>query len=64
MAKHSTHKDYLEYKKPNIQLRNTGHRQKCNNIKYRRCTIAGRIGIDEGPKVVDSRSRIGDIIVD
>jgi transposase, IS30 family len=64
MAKHSNHKDHLEYKKLYKHLRHTGRRQKRNNIKDRRGAIAGRIGIDERPKVVESRSRIGDIEVD
>jgi IS30 family transposase len=51
MAKHSNHKDHLEYKNLYKHLRHTGRRQKRNNIKDRRGTIAGRIGIDERPKV-------------
>jgi IS30 family transposase len=63
MAKHSNHKDHLEYKKLYKHLRHTGPRQKRNNIKDRRGTIAGRIGIYERPKVVERRFRIGDIEV-
>jgi IS30 family transposase len=58
------HKDHLAYKKLYKHLRHTARREKRNYMKDRCGAIAGRIGIDEGPKVVASRSRIGDIEVD
>jgi len=64
MAKHSNHRDHRDYKKLYKHLRHRGRRQKRNNIKDRRGAITGRIGIEERPKVVDTRSRIGDIEVD
>lgn len=64
MAKHSNHKDHADYKKLYKHLRHTGRRQKRNNKKDRRGAITGRVGIDQRPKVVEKRSRIGDIEVD
>lgn len=63
-AKHSNHRKHSSYKKLYKHLRHTGRRQKRNNIKDKRGAITGRVGIDERPKVVEQRSRIGDIEVD
>ncbi len=64
MAKHSNHRNHADYKNLYKHLRHTGRRQKRNNIKDKRGAITGRIGIEERPEVVDTRSRIGDIEVD
>ena len=64
MAKHSNHRDHSDYKSLYKHLRHTGRRQKRNNAKDRRGAIKGRIGIDKRPRVVETRSRIGDIEVD
>ena len=63
-AKHSNHRNHNAYKKLYKHLRHTGRRQKRNNIKDKRGAIIGRVGIDKRPKVVEQRSRIGDIEVD
>lgn len=63
-AKHSNHRDHSDYKTLYKHLRHTGRRQKRNNKKDRRGAIIGRVGINERPKVVETRSRIGDIEVD
>lgn len=64
LAKHSNHRDHLDYKRLYKHLRHTGRRQKRNNIKDRRGAIEGRVGMDKRPKIVEGRSRIGDIEVD
>jgi IS30 family transposase len=64
MAKHSNHRYHSDYKKLYKHLRHTGRRQKRNNKKDRRGAITGRVDISERPKVVETRSRIGDIEVD
>lgn len=63
-AKHSNHRDHKEYKNLYKHLRHSGRRQKRNNIKDSRGAITARVGIDERPKVVELRNRIGDIEVD
>lgn len=64
MAKHSNHRGHADYKKLYKYIRHTGRRQKRTNKKDRRGAITGRVGIDQRPKVVEKRSRIGDIEVD
>lgn len=64
IAKHSNHRDHVAYKKLYRDLRHTGRRQKRNNVKDNRGAITGRVGIEQRPDVVKSRSRIGDIEVD
>jgi IS30 family transposase len=63
-AKHSNHGDNDSYKELYKHLRHNGRRQKRNNIKDKRGAIIGRVGIDKRPKIVEQRSRIGDIEVD
>ena len=62
-AKHSNHGGHKDYKGLYKHLRHTGRRQKRNNVKDRRGAIKGRIGMEERPRVVEQRSRIGDIEV-
>lgn len=64
VAKHSNHRDHVTYKKLYRDLRHTGRRQKRNNVKDNKGAITGRVGIEQRPDVVKSRSRIGDIEVD
>jgi IS30 family transposase len=64
MAKHSNHRDHAEYKRLYNNLRHTGRRQKCSNAKDNRRAITERVGIEQRPEVVKTRSRIGDIEVD
>ena len=64
MAKHSNHRDHAEYKRLYKDLRHTGRRQKRSNAKDNRGVITGRVGIEQRPEVVKTRSRIGDIEVD
>lgn len=63
-AKHSNHIKHRRYKNLYKHLRHTGRRQKRNNVKDKRGSITGRVGIDKRPEVVNQRSRIGDIEVD
>tara|TARA_R110002012_G_C11541104_1_gene601434 strand:- start:13 stop:1014 length:1002 start_codon:yes stop_codon:yes gene_type:complete len=63
-AKHSNHKKHSLYKTLYKDLRHTGRRQKRNNIKDKRGAITQRTPIDQRPKVVEERSRIGDIEID
>ena len=63
-CKHSNHKKHRPYKKLYIHLRHTGRRQKRKNTKDNRGVITGRVPISERPKVVELRTRIGDIEVD
>jgi IS30 family transposase len=63
-AKYSNPRDHNSYKKLYKHLRHNGRRQKRNNIKDKRGAIIGRVGIDKRPKIVEQRSRIGDIEVD
>lgn len=63
-AKHSDRAEHKAYKTLCKHLRYTGRQQKRSNEKDLRGAIIGRIGIDKRPKIVESRSRIGDIEVD
>lgn len=63
-AKHSNRSDQKEYKTLCKHLRYTGRQQKRSNEKDNRGVIIGRVGIDKRPKIVESRTRIGDIEVD
>lgn len=63
-CKHSNHRKHRPYKKLYTYLRHTGRRQKRKNTKDNRGAIIGRVPISKRPKVVDSRTRIGDIEVD
>ena len=63
-AKHSNHRKHRYYKKLHKHLRHNGRRQKRNNTKDKRGVITGRVGIDKRPRIVEKRSRIGDIEVD
>ncbi|SFH92854.1 IS30 family transposase [Halpernia frigidisoli] len=63
-AKHSNREEHKEYKTLCKHLRYTGRQQKRYNEKDKRGAIIGRIGIDKRPKIVEERSRIGDIEVD
>ena len=63
-CKHSNHRKHKPYKKLYTYLRHTGRRQKRNNTKDNRGVIIGRVPISKRPKVVDQRTRIGDIEVD
>lgn len=64
VAKNSNHRLHADYKNLFKHLRHSGRRQKRNNIKDKRGVITGRVGIKERPKVVETRTRIGDIEVD
>lgn len=63
-AKHSNHRKHKAYKKICNQLKHNGRQQKRKNTKDNRGAITGRVPISERPKVVENRSRIGDIEVD
>jgi len=63
-CKHSNHRKHRPYKKLYTYLKHTGRRQKRKNTKDNRGAIIGRVPISERPKVVDLRTRIGDIEVD
>lgn len=63
-AKHSNRSEHKTYKTLCKHLRYTGRQQKRSNEKDKRGAIIGRIGIDKRPKIVESRTRIGDIEVD
>ena len=63
-CKHSNHRKHRPYKKLYTHLRHNGRRQKRKNTKDNRGVIIGRVPISKRPKVVDQRTRIGDIEVD
>lgn len=63
-AKHSNHRKHKAYKNLHKYLRHTGRRQKRGNVKDNRGAITQRVAIEHRPKVVEQRSRIGDIEVD
>jgi IS30 family transposase len=63
-CKHSNHSKHRPYKKLYTYLKHIGRRQKRKNTKDNRGVVIGRVPISEGPKVVDLRTRIGDIEVD
>ena len=63
-CKHSNHRKHKPYKKIYEHLKHNGRRQKRKNVKDKRGAIIGRVPISERPKVVENRSRIGDIEVD
>jgi IS30 family transposase len=63
-CKHSNHNKHRPYKKLYTYLKHIGRRQKRKNTKDNREVIIGRVPIGERPKVVDLRTRIGDIEVD
>jgi len=63
-CKHSNHRKHKQYKNINKYLKHNGRRQKRKNIKDNRGAITRRTSICERPKVVEQRSRIGDIEVD
>jgi IS30 family transposase len=61
MVKHSNPRDDAEYKRRYKDSRHTGRRQKRSNAKDNREVITGRVGKEQRPEVVKTRSRIGDI---
>lgn len=63
-CKHSNHRKHRAYKKIYEYLKHNGRRQKRKNTKDKRGAITGRVPISQRPKVVENRSRIGDIEVD
>ena len=63
-AKHSHHRDHIQYKDLHKHLRHTGRRQKRGNLKDNRGAIMQRTSIEYRPEVVAQRKRIGDIEVD
>lgn len=63
-AKHSHHRTHIQYKNLHKYLRHTGRRQKRGNLKDNRGAITQRVSIEQRPKVVAQRKRIGDIEVD
>ena len=63
-AKHSHHKNHIQYKNLYKYLRHTGRRQKRGNLIDNRGAIIQRVSIEHRPKVVSQRKRIGDIEVD
>lgn len=62
--KKSKKKVNAQYSKLYKNLRHGKRRQKRGNVKDKRGVIKGRIGIDQRPKVVELRQRVGDIEVD
>jgi len=63
-CKHSNHIKHKPYKRLYEYLKHNGRRQKRKNTKDNRGAITQRVPISERPKVVEQRSRIGDIEVD
>lgn len=64
MCKHSNHRENKAYKDLYKYLRYTGRRQKRNQAKDKRGSIKHRVSIEKRPKVIEDRTRIGDIEVD
>ncbi len=63
-TKHSHHRKHASYKNLHKYLKHTGRRQKRRNLKDNRGSITQRVSIEQRPKVVEQRNRIGDIEVD
>lgn len=63
-VKKSKKREDAKYSKLYKNLKHGSRRQKRGSTKDKRGAIKGRIGIEERPKVVEQRGRIGDIEVD
>ena len=63
-CKHTKHRKNKKYTTIYKYLKHNGRRKKRKNIQDNRGAIVGRIPISQRPKVVEDRSRIGDIEVD
>lgn len=64
VCKHSNHRKHKKYKYLYKHLRYTGRRQKRSQSKDQRGLLKHRVSIEDRPKVVETRTRIGDIEVD
>lgn len=63
-AKHSNHRNLKEDKDLHKYLKHDKRRQKRNNSNKNRGCIPDRVGIEERPKVIKKRKRLGDVEVD
>lgn len=63
-AKHSRHQDYAQDGDLHTYLKHYGRRRKRSKAKNNRGFIQNRVGIEQRPKIVESRTRYGDIEVD
>lgn len=63
-AKHSSHREHLPFRDLHKYLRHHGRRQKRGNLKDNRGAILNRTPIEQRPKVVEQRKRVGDVEVD
>lgn len=63
-SKHGNRKDGAEDKRLYLHLKHGRRRRKRGNYKDNRGLIAHRVSIQERPKVVDKRKRLGDMEVD
>lgn len=63
-CKKSNRQEDLPYKDLYLFLRHGRRRFKRGNYRHTRGSLKGRISIEERPKIVDSRERLGDVEVD